>query len=229
MLTTSVTDALATQNESRTNPIRQEIMGRDDFLQILITQLKNQDPLEPMDQKDTIAQLTQFNILDSLRGIGTSIDAGQDSMSQNMAVMANLQKSMIDAQSVSLVGKRIRTPRDTAAVDETREPTFYFLAPVDTQNVKVNVYDAQGSLVKTQDLGKMGGEQTYKLTRDGLASGTYRVEVVAERPGMEIQPLTVQLTGVVSGIHFSSEGVLLDVDGQGVTLAEISYVEALNG
>jgi flagellar basal-body rod modification protein FlgD len=225
MLTTSVSDVRAYQNEVIPSSVSKDIMGRDDFLRILITQLKNQDPLEPMDQKDTIAQLTQFNVLDELRGIGSAIEGGQSSMSQNMAVLANLQKSMIDAQSVSLVGKEIRTPRDYATVDEDREPTFYFVAPEGTANVQVNVYDVDGSLVKTEDLGQMEGENYYQLLHDGLPAGAYRVEAVAQSASQGVQSLLLQLSGRVSGIHFGVEGVLLEVDGQGVSLEEVAYVQ----
>ncbi len=226
MLSASVSDVTSYQNAAATSSVSQDIMGRDDFFRILITQLKNQDPLAPMDQKDTIAQLTQFNILDEVRGIGSAVEGGQGSMNQNMAVLANLQMSLIDAQSVSLVGKEIRTPRDYALVNEEFEPTFYFVAPEGTANVQINVYDADGSLVKTEDLGSMTGENTYQIKNDGLPAGAYRIEALAQSADQGIQSLTLQLTGRVSGIHFSSDGVLLEVDGQGVALAEVAYVRA---
>jgi flagellar basal-body rod modification protein FlgD len=197
MFSVPVSDVKAYQNEVIPSSVSKDIMGRDDFLRILITQLKNQDPMEPMDQKDTIAQLTQFNVLDELRGIGTAIEGGQDSMSENMALLANLQVSLINAQSVSLVGKEIRTPRDYARVDEDREPTFYFVVPDGTANVQVNIYDADGSLLKTQDLGRMEGENYYQLVHDGLPAGAYRVEALAQSADQGVQSLSLQLSGRV--------------------------------
>jgi len=226
MFSVPVSDVKAYQNEVIPSSVSKDIMGRDDFLRILITQLKNQDPMEPMDQKDTIAQLTQFNVLDELRGIGTAIEGGQDSMSENMALLANLQVSLINAQSVSLVGKEIRTPRDYARVDEDREPTFYFVVPDGTANVQVNIYDADGSLLKTQDLGRMEGENYYQLVHDGLPAGAYRVEALAQSADQGVQSLSLQLSGRVSGIHYGAKGVLLEVDGQGVALEQIAYVKA---
>lgn len=75
-----------------------DAMGKDDFLKLLITQLKNQDPLQPVDNKDFIAQMTQFSSLEQMNNVSKSMDDLSTSMF-NFAQQASL------TQGAAMIGK----------------------------------------------------------------------------------------------------------------------------
>lgn len=66
--------ATATTGAAATSLTTQGGLGQDAFLQLLVTQLKNQDPLQPQDNGEFLAQLAQFSTLEQLQQIGTSLD-----------------------------------------------------------------------------------------------------------------------------------------------------------
>jgi flagellar basal-body rod modification protein FlgD len=70
----TTTDATATTGAVPASVTAQGALGRDAFLQLLVTQLKNQDPLSPQDNSAFLAQLAQFSSLEQLQQIGTSLD-----------------------------------------------------------------------------------------------------------------------------------------------------------
>lgn len=78
--------------------VTNDTLGKDDFLKLLITQMQNQDPLNPMDNKDSIAQLAQFSSLEQMNNIAASMDA----LNSNMAFFTQ-QSSLL--QGSAMIGK----------------------------------------------------------------------------------------------------------------------------
>ena len=73
-------------------------MGKDDFLKLLVAQMQNQDPLNPMDNKESIAQLAQFSALEQMTNISTSMEALNKTMN-NFAQQSSL------TQGAAMIGK----------------------------------------------------------------------------------------------------------------------------
>ncbi|MCO5385584.1 flagellar hook capping FlgD N-terminal domain-containing protein [Desulfosporosinus sp.] len=76
---TSNKNSASTLSNSQTI-VTNDSLGKDDFLKLLIAQMQNQDPLNPTDNKDSIAQLAQFSSLEQMNNIATSMDALNKSM-----------------------------------------------------------------------------------------------------------------------------------------------------
>lgn len=91
-LPSSGTDATQTKDNSA--------LGKDDFLQLLVSELKNQDPLSPVDNKDTMAQLAQFSSLEQMTNVATAVD--------NLSKLLTQQSEMtLFTQAASLIGKEV--------------------------------------------------------------------------------------------------------------------------
>ncbi|GAE36031.1 flagellar hook assembly protein FlgD [Halalkalibacter akibai] len=79
----------------------QGILGKDDFLKILITQLQNQDPSNPMDDREFIAQMAQFSSLEQMTN-----------MNQAIQKFVSMQSSQSLVQHSELIGKKVQWQRD---------------------------------------------------------------------------------------------------------------------
>ncbi len=77
--TTNTTAATATDTRSATAAANQTL-GKDDFLKLMVAQMKNQDPMNPADDKDNIAQMAQFSSLEQITNLATATQKLADSM-----------------------------------------------------------------------------------------------------------------------------------------------------
>ena len=94
-MTISAVDASTSQNMELT-AMTSKVMDKDDFLNLLITQLQNQDPLNPTDSTEFTAQLAQFSSLEQLNNVN-----------QNLQTLQLYQASINNAQTVSFIGKEV--------------------------------------------------------------------------------------------------------------------------
>lgn len=91
---TNTTTQNTTQNQTLVN---QEILGKDDFLKLLVTQLRHQDPINPVDDKEFIAQLAQFSSLEQMQNLSSSINMMMESQQRLTAL----------SQATAMIGKEV--------------------------------------------------------------------------------------------------------------------------
>jgi flagellar basal-body rod modification protein FlgD len=147
-------------------------LGKDDFLKLLITQLKNQDPLNPLDQNQFLAQTAQFTSLENLQN-----------MSTQLSEMKQLSMNSTIAQSAALLGKTVRSSgRDiTLGANGAVLPfTLDRSAAVD-----IDIVDTNGTTVRhvTSTALEAGPQVVSWDGRDGsgklLSTGIYHFRVTA--------------------------------------------------
>ena len=165
------------QTESR------DTLTQDDFLNLIITQLRNQDPLQPMSSYEMANQMTQFGILDSVTG-----------MNENIESMLAYQTSMYNLTASSLIGKAVEVTGNSFTIEEgSVSKAYYELSQ--SGNVTIQIYDDDGNIVRTiQDGTKGTSKQT--LVWDGnnqqgvkCPDGDYTFKITAaDNKG---QPITV--------------------------------------
>ncbi len=116
---------------------------RDEFLKLLVAQLKNQDPMSPQQNGEFIAQLAQFSTVEGVQSLNKSMES----------ILSNYQSSQA-LQASSLVGRKVIVATDKSVVDT--EDTFKasLNLPVSSSNVWVNVYDDKGTVVNRINLGQ---------------------------------------------------------------------------
>ena len=126
LLGTSSSTSSTTSSTSSTNSL-----GQDAFLQLLVTQLQYQDPLDPMDDKEFVAELAQFSSLEQLTEINTGID--------NLASIGETQQLM---GAVNFIGKKIEATGTAVGLsDGTATPVTFTLSD-DAETCLVNVMDS---------------------------------------------------------------------------------------
>ena len=101
---TTTTTATAATTASSTKKAADNVLGKDDFLKLMVAQMKNQDPMNPSDDKDNIAQMAQFSSLEQITNLANATQALADRMSltQNVGLLGhNVTYTGLDGTSVS--------------------------------------------------------------------------------------------------------------------------------
>jgi flagellar basal-body rod modification protein FlgD len=90
--TTTTTTASALSGTSTTKPAADNnVLGKDDFLKLMVAQMKNQDPMNPSDDKDNIAQMAQFSSLEQITNLATAVQdlSNRMSLTQNVGLLGH--------------------------------------------------------------------------------------------------------------------------------------------
>ncbi|HYK74786.1 MAG TPA: flagellar hook assembly protein FlgD [Pseudoneobacillus sp.] len=113
MANTINSSLLLSSYQAQSRKTGSDILGKDDFLKILMTQLQNQDPLNPMQDKDFIAQMATFSSLEQMTNMGKSIDQFVELQKQNSMISYN-----------QFVGKEITWHKLSEASEDSAEPVI---------------------------------------------------------------------------------------------------------
>lgn len=216
----SVLSQYSSSTTSSSSSTASSTLGKDDFLTLLVTQLSNQDPLNPMDDKDMTAQLAQFSSLEQLTNINSGIETLNTTMSQGQLTNA-----------VSYIGKSVTaTGYSLSKEDGTISAMYYSLGETVT-DAAINIYDSDGTLVRSVSIGtKTSGEYEYDWdgldsSGDEVADGVYSVAITAYNSDGNQVLVQTQVSGIVSGVTTSSGTTYLNLkDGRTVALSNVSQI-----
>jgi len=195
------------------NVIQENTLGKDDFFKMLLAQIQNQDPLNPMDGTDFATQLAQFSSLERLGDINAQ-----------METMNLYQSSINNAQSLNLIGKEVMATGNVVKVEGESADLTYNLSG-DAEKVSIKIYDEAGDLVNTLDFGNQKeGRNSVTWDCHGVSEGKYTFDVCAvDDNGEEINVDTI-ITGVVTGITFKNNTSFLGVNGQDIAFGDVISV-----
>lgn len=153
-----------------------DTLGKEDFLTLLITQIQQQDPLNPDDPAEFTSQLTEFSNLEQLMSVNDAIGGMSTSMTDSIAglndsllTMQMLQASSNNTAAVSLVGKDILHQNDQIEVSGGNPDPIRLYATDDMRNVEVEFYNSQGELLTNLD--PTSGEEVPATLSLGVISG----------------------------------------------------------
>jgi flagellar basal-body rod modification protein FlgD len=197
-------------------------MGQSEFLTLFTTQLKNQDPTDPVKNEAFVAQLAQFSQLEATTAM-------KDSMNSMVSSMSN--DRMLGA--ASLMGKQVAVPDGPVVVTSNTVSQGTINLPTGADGIQLQVFDSNGILVRSQIMGaQKPGDVT--LAWDGMtdggqaaANGVYRYVATVNSQGVMSKP-TVNTYATVTGVSSAgtSDGtMLLEVaGGKTVNLSSVKRI-----
>lgn len=216
--TNTTTDGLASAAGSATG---NKALGKDAFLQLLVTQLKNQNPLEPQDNGAFVAQLAQFS---SLEGITT--------LNNTVSGLASNYNSSQALQASSLVGRSVIAPGDKAVVDTTKSLSGTVVVPSSVASATLKITDASGKTVRTIDLGSQkAGNASFiwdgkNDAGETVPAGTYTFGATTTIDGKSVALIT-NLPATVNSVTISQTGGELMLNLAGLGSVALSKVQTI--
>jgi len=197
-------------------------LGKEDFLNLLVTQMQYQDPLKPMENSEFTAQLAQFSSLDQLY-----------SLNEGMAALAGSQETLGETQAVGYIGKEIQAAGDWISVGADGPTRLGYTLDQDVSEVRIRIYDQTGGTLRVLEEGERPAGQ-YQVSWDGrddhgdqVPPGEYRFDVTAsDNKGEEVIPLRT-IEGTVQGVAFEEGGPFLRMGNLLVPLDTVMEVRDL--
>lgn len=209
---------LASMNGSKSNSKNSVQEAQDRFMTLLVTQMRNQDPLNPLDNAQVTSQLAQLSTV-------TGIDKLNDTVS---AMSANFLSSQ-NLQAASMIGHGVVVPGNNLELKDGRSVLGFELSqPADS--LKVEIKNSAGLVVKTIESGT-ADSGFNSLVWDGknesgdvMPNGDYSFHINASSGDkkVDVTPLSF---GMVSSIAFGNQGAKLTVGNWGeVNLSDVRQI-----
>jgi flagellar basal-body rod modification protein FlgD len=189
--------------------VKKQELGQDAFMQLMLTQLKNQDPFKPLDSGDFLGQLAQFGTVSGLAGLQKSFDSLSTSLISNQAL-----------QAASIVGRSALVETSTVAINDGDSVSGAVDLPAATAAVGVAVRDQTGQVVRHLSLGSAPAGLAG-FTWDGRAddgsvapAGSYTFEA-SYRSADSVEAATTLLSAPIDSVRFDSTGFTVELRGVG--------------
>ena len=185
---------------------RNDELGQEDFLTLMITQFRNQDPFEPMDNGDFLGQLAQFSTVN-----------GIDSLNSGFASLSGALQDEQALQAANLVGRSVLAISDRGYLGPSSSIDGAVEVAGTASDVQVDIVNWNGELVKTIRLGEQPGGLA-RFSWDGTdASGD-------SAPAGEYE----LRARVIRGVSVESAPTLIEADVESVTLGQFGAGMTLN-
>ncbi len=201
-------------------------LGKNDFLNLLVTQLRFQDPLEPMKDQEFVAQLAQFSQLERLENMQNSLDTSTQ-------VNYVLSQTIANTMATTLIGKTVIAEGSDFTLEPDRDARLSYELKADAADITITIKNSNGAVVKTMQLhDQRAGNQTINWEgRDDQGSlaapGQYSYEVIAKTRTGETVTVEKRVIGKVESVKYTESRAYLVVGGYKVDLSGI--IEIVSG
>lgn len=203
-------------------PVKEDSLGKDAFLTMMVAQLKNQDPLSPLEGTDFTAQLAQFSSLEQ-----------QITMNSNLtSILSALNASSEDSNIFDYIGKDVSSNGNPVTVDNGEVVAGGLFELEEPATISVTVYNSEGQAVRQMSSGKeLVEDGVYNIAWDGrddlgykVLDGEYAYKVMARNDEGEYTDVSTTTSGLVSGITSYYGKNYLMVDGRRVDPSSVEAV-----
>lgn len=220
----NVAAAQAQAGESNPSPDSSQ-MGKQDFLNLLVTQLRHQNPLEPLKQEEYAAQLAQFSSLEQLSNLNDRFDQMYKSNLQ-------LNQSITNALSATLIGKRLKGVGNELVYDAGGANQIHYRLGSAAESVTIRIKDSSGNVVMEEPIGpQQAGDHSWSwngmLDNNSTAAdgGYYQYEITAiseDGKSISAQPF---IDGKITGVEFTGQGnMAFLVGGLQISTGEVEKI-----
>lgn len=198
-------------------------MGRDEFLTLLVAQLKNQDPLKPQENSAFVAELAQFSSLEQAIGMNDRLD-----------MLALQQRGLANSQVVSMVGQQATVKGAIVSLEGNGVGTqVAFELEGNTESTTITIANQAGQIVRTIEVGARP-EGLTTITWDGRDNagnvqpkGPYAVAVSTKGANGSPVGVTQQTTAVIDSVSFDQGYPVLHLEnGVSVPVADLIRVQS---
>ena len=195
------------------------VMGKDDFLKLLIAQLSAQDPLDPMGAQDFSAQLAQFSGLEQMTNVNS-----------NLEILQKLQTASQNTSSLNLIGKTVESYGNAFSHSANSSETLSYSLASDAVSVRIDMFDSTGSQVDMIRIDNQGqGKNTaswdgFDKHGNSLPAGTYSFTVKADNQAGATIAVDTFSSGLVSDVVFGKDETYAIVNGKELPISAIKRV-----
>lgn len=180
-------------------------LGIDDFLTLMTTQLKNQDPMKPLEGTEFVAQLAQFGAVSGIQQMQGSIETLATSLRSTQAL-----------NGATMVGHEVLAPAESFTLTPGVGVAGEVDVPAGASGLQIRITDSTGQIVREMSVTPTTGTNTFSwdgLRADGsaAAAGEYDIEAVASGYGSN-ESLEVLMSGKVASVTIDSTGAGLTLN-----------------
>lgn len=194
-------------------------LDKEAFMKLLVAQLQNQDPLDPMDSRDFVSQLSDLTSVEKLAGIEDRLGGIEN---------ASAQSAGLDAHR--LIGKSISADTSQGYLGQLGTVEIPFVAEQGADNATLRVRNAYGDVIREIQVSDVH-QGPNKLVWDGLstsgerqAAGMYYFDIKASSADGINVPAELKIQGVVTGVSFESGNAELELGDTKVTLDRVNNI-----
>lgn len=211
---------LKSVQESQAKTSNTNELSSNDFMELLIAQIQNQDPMKPMDNAEFLSQIATINQVSGIQELNDSFKDLSNSLVSNQAL-----------QAASLIGREVLAPTGLGVLQQGGSIRGSVELPSASPKVAVNIYDSAGQTIRRLELGSQAsGDVAFKwdgMRDDGTyaAPGTYLISAEAEFSGKN-EAVEALVVNQVSGVTLGSSGSLL-LDLNGIGLMDFNQVKQI--
>ena len=218
--TTSSTSSASSTAQAAGTTAAQQLAGNfDTFLQLLTTQLQNQNPLDPLDTNQFTQQLVEFASVEQ-----------QIDMNTHLQSLITMQQTTGATSALQLVGSTITVGGNSATLSNaTSTPATWSLTTSTPANATVTVTNSSGSTAYSGTLSLNAGTQSFTWNGQGSngqtwPDGVYTLSVKATGANGQAVTVSTQVQGVVSGVNLNANPPTLKVNGQNVQISQVTAI-----
>ena len=214
-----------TSNQSSISGFGNTAMAKDEFLQLLVEQLKHQDPMSPMNSQDFASQLAQFSSLEQLTNMSGM-------MEESMKVDLMLTQAINNTMSTTFIGKTISAAGDKISLIKDTPVDATFQLNDHAESVTVNILNNAGKIVKDFELGYTS-KGKHTVSWDGkdsngnsMPEGNYTMQVKAvDSDGNTVDSVTM-VKGLITGIKYTEGSAVFVVDDEEIPFNQVLEINS---